>query len=65
MKATAKSEARLGIRIANVVTAAREVDRWQKRLVAEGGLNPPGYCPPLERLRSALRELDKTRNRLA
>lgn len=36
-----------------IVECAREVDLWQDKLMA--GLNPPNYCPPLERLHAALR----------
>lgn len=41
-----------------IVGAAREVDTWKEKLVKKGGLCPPEYCPPLERLRSTLRRLD-------
>lgn len=37
----------------DLLDAAEDVLRWRDKLQA--GLNPPNYCPPLERLASAVR----------
>jgi predicted nuclease with TOPRIM domain len=47
--------AALRARVEELEALAGEVVLWIPKLIAPGGLNPPGYCPPLERLRAALR----------